>query len=273
MRELETGPARIVRRLDAALRSHCIPVTRLGHFGSSVHVPTSLDIDVLLIVDDGWPGEPREYAEQMTQIAEKMRGTAHDVVVRDPAVPQELHATLGVVSQQVGVPFDFAFGPRSSPADHFPGPSVHLNGPVTEQMWAAFAAAFPLHAWVIRNNYLPLVGDLPPAGPIAASHVDAYLDTMRVRIETAAPRTVLHKLVQTLGLLAGEKSCLAHDSARAVFSSTDPMRIALTARAHTDAQQRLLCRVLLDMLSSHARVMQAFEIRYPEAWSRGTADG
>lgn len=248
-------------RLSAGVDS----ISRLGHFGSSIHRPKSKDIDILITITT--PDSARDYAfdSEMSVIAERIAGNFSCAAPVDPYVQTEAQRIVDLIIASTGLPVVAGFGP-AQPHTH-EGLWIHLNGPVSDRCWEVFGRHFPLHAWTIRNNYRPLIGPLPSAGSIRGYDLLRYADLVERRLRSRPSYDYFTKLVKTLALIGGEQSYLTDRCLASYFAPTDPLRLAIAQVDPTRERSWMsLVGPLLRLIRIQGGVMVQRGIEYPQAW-------
>ena len=204
------------------------------------------DIDVLLICETPVGSELYDYNGEMEQIARLMAGIHSDRSVLDPCLVELVKTTGAILANAIEAPIDFAFGP--SPREEFLTQStIHLNGPVTERMWAAFGKRFPIHVVSICNTFQCFLGN-EPARPskIEHVHVREMATLLEQRILRVSPNERLaRKLLQALGTLSGARTCHVQDLVEAIFATRHQTRLALEDFSLKSVPVEELCKSLL----------------------------
>lgn len=258
-------PKEIASRVAAALQAIEVPLSRVGHFGTSIHQPDAKDIDILVTLRTPSRASLHHYETTMSAIAERVAGNFSRPPPSDPNMTTDTDLIVDAARRCISIPVVAGFGPAN--VHQHESTWVHLNGPVTDACWDAFGAAFPIHAWIIRNNFTPIVGTLPTAGAIRGHDVLRYAHQMERRLKTKPSYDYFTKLIKTLGLLAGERSCITETCIRRIFRVTDPLRNAIDS-IQPDAPDSWLQLVpnLLRQIRHEADAMIRDGTVFPEAW-------
>jgi hypothetical protein len=249
-------PSVIVSRIGGALRSAHVGVVSLGLFGSARYEPECRDIDVLLICETPASAKDYDYQKEMEKIARLMAGSDNNPVV-DPCLLETIKTTEVILAKEIGLPVVFAFGP--SPGEQcLTQATIHLNGPVTQGMWTAFAIRFPIHATSICNVFQRFLGDNPTRpSKIEYFHVQELAFLLEQRIaRVGANERLVKKLLQSLGTISGAKICQVKELIEASFTSQHPVRLALKDFSLKSVPADSLCQLLLAELRLQAKAIE-----------------
>ncbi len=257
------SPQHVAKAIVHYLIGREFPITRICHFGSSIYLPEAKDIDILVSVQTPESGINYNYKFELDAIRARMAGNFEIPAPTDPYADESLTGIVTAIEAAVTLPVVRAFGPAPLLNKNSSLARVHLNGPVTDTFLELFGSIFPLHAWVIRNNCRCIFGQAPPAGVITDESVIQYVNIMRSRLSNSLSLNFLKKLIQTIGVITGETSCLPSKCFHHAFAITDPFRIAIEDAFRSGKVTKSTCEVCLDLLLLYARIMREHGIKYP----------
>lgn len=255
----------LIKSLYLVLISSGMPITNMGIFGSSTHDDEAKDIDVLLVLD---PEEkPNEIMlTKLIEIVEsRIKGDYSHPAPTDPFVKKSAQKCLEIIKENTNLPILYGLGP-ANPHSH-KGRWIHLNGPITGELWRRFTLKFPVHAAIIRNNYIPIAGDFPFSPGFSGEDLLKHCNEHAERFKTTSSLKYINKLIKTLGLLSGEKSSDFNIAIEAAFKKKSPFP-RLMKSIENESEKRLfyIANSILDVIRGYAKMMKFFNIHYPKDW-------
>jgi hypothetical protein len=242
-----------------------IPILKLGIFGSYIHNPLTKDIDVLLTLSN--KDNIDLYSNEILKIvSERMIGNYSIPAPIDIYSQKYLLICIKILNEEIGLPLVYGLGPANQ--DNFVGQFIHLNGPICDELFTMWVKQYPFHGITIRNNYLPIIGDLPYASKINGDALLDYSKIMRDRNKVMPSIKYVDKIIKVIALFSGEKRAIRHMAIDKVFKYNKPVVKQIDyffAKANNSEAQEFI-EYLLDLIDVNAHFMKLFNLSYPDDW-------
>jgi predicted nucleotidyltransferase len=259
---------KLLEKLESAkdkMLSAGFPISKFGIFGSCIHNPMTQDIDILLTLLNK-NNVDLHINEILSIVSERMLGNYTTPAPIDKYSQNYLLMCIKILNEEIGLPIVYGLGPANQ--NDFTGQFVHLNGPICDELWTMWVKQYPFHGITIRNNYLPIVGDLPYASNINGDALLDYSKTMRNRNKVMPSIKYADKVIKVLALFSDEKRAIRHEAIKKVFQCNIPIMKSIDCffekAAEIEAQE--LTEYLLDLIDVNAHLMKYFNLSYPDDW-------
>jgi len=255
----------LLQRSSMILQSYQVPVCRFGYFGSAVHDPDTKDIDVLLTLSLSRK-DISDFKNVLATVVARMDGDYTSKAPVNLASMPYIEQCVSALHEATGLPVVFGLGP-SNKHNHL-GQWIHLNGPMTDELWSLFTRRYPIHGFLIHENYVPIVGNCPDASPFDGETLLEYCADM-VRRDRAMPTLkTADKFIRVLALLGGESHVHRASAIDKVFSWAPILAEELKSFFSTakDSEASQMTLALSDAVSSMAKIMIARNMKYPQNW-------
>lgn len=182
-------------------------IITLGYFGSGSYSDLAEDFDILLIVEK-FPRHEPDVVGIIHDVERRIRGDYSVGMPRDLSVPSAYSHVASSYAKYNQMDIDLGIGPAN--INHATKPWIHLNGPMSLEVWAAFCRRFPIPATIIQNNYTPIFGktfhqNIPP---ITVDDMTLYKADMDARFgEMPMSAGYCRKLIKAAAMIFGQRSC------------------------------------------------------------------
>ena len=217
-----------------------------GHYGSSLTTDSN-DIDILWLVKSNvTPDQQKQIEESINNITKTMT-KSHVNPIYDKSVIKDYDLLLFQLEHIAkencfNIEFDVTFGPRLHETSKN---TIHLNGPMSEQMWNTFAIKFPFHAIGILGNMHTIYGVKPERPIISREASIEYCSIMRQRLSYQDKKIVFRKLAQSLSVIMGGCSCIEDDCLNYVFGKDSEFNKLIKQCKKNDMHLESMCELFL----------------------------